>query len=274
MAGLGLPLVLLIIVGVLNGPEPEADERPTAQGPTSSSSARSSESPTPSPRPTTTAPLATEPPSAALVTVTEVVDGDTIKVLAGVIVTVRILGIDAPEVGSSTGAQCWGAESTAFATQTLLNARVRLISDPTQDAIDVYGRQLAYVELSSGEDFSVLSVQAGHARNYTYSRPVARIAAIAAAEQTARAGGLGLWGSPCLGGLSPPLPVVAVPPPAPEPAPAPEPVPAPPVDAGTDPRFDTCRAANAGGYGPYVAGVDPEYDWYQDRDSDGIVCER
>jgi len=47
----------------------------------------------------------------------------------------------------------------------------------------------------------------------------------------------------------------------------------PPADPGTDPRFDTCKAANAAGYGPYYEGQDPEYDWYQDRDGDGIVCE-
>ena len=42
----------------------------------------------------------------------------------------------------------------------------------------------------------------------------------------------------------------------------------------TDPRFGTCREANAAGYGPYRRGVDPEYDWYQDRDRDGLACER
>lgn len=41
-----------------------------------------------------------------------------------------------------------------------------------------------------------------------------------------------------------------------------------------DPRFDTCGEANSHGYGPYVSGLDPEYDWYRDRDGDGIVCER
>jgi hypothetical protein len=50
--------------------------------------------------------------------------------------------------------------------------------------------------------------------------------------------------------------------------------PKPPTSGGTDPRFDTCRRANAAGYGPYRSGADPEYDWYQDRDHDGLVCER
>ena len=40
-----------------------------------------------------------------------------------------------------------------------------------------------------------------------------------------------------------------------------------------DPRFDTCREAKSNGYGPYYSGVDAEYDWYRDRDGDGVVCE-
>lgn len=39
------------------------------------------------------------------------------------------------------------------------------------------------------------------------------------------------------------------------------------------PRYDTCAEANYRESGPYVEGVDLEYDWYQDRDGDGIVCE-
>lgn len=44
--------------------------------------------------------------------------------------------------------------------------------------------------------------------------------------------------------------------------------------ADLDPRFRFCTHAIAAGYGPYVAGIDPEYSWYNDRDGDGIVCER
>ncbi|WUI00184.1 excalibur calcium-binding domain-containing protein [Spirillospora sp. NBC_00431] len=42
----------------------------------------------------------------------------------------------------------------------------------------------------------------------------------------------------------------------------------------TDRRYPSCAAANRAGHGPYVRGVNPEYRWYQDRDGDGVVCER
>lgn len=54
----------------------------------------------------------------------------------------------------------------------------------------------------------------------------------------------------------------------------PTPAPAPVTGgAGLDPRFRTCGDANAAGFGPYVAGQDREYDWYIDRDRDGVACE-
>ena len=40
-----------------------------------------------------------------------------------------------------------------------------------------------------------------------------------------------------------------------------------------DPIFRTCAEVIAAGYGPYRRGLDPEYDWYRDNDSDGDVCE-
>lgn len=64
----------------------------------------------------------------------------------------------------------------------------------------------------------------------------------------------------------------------PRPAPTTErPRPAPttkaPPPKTTDPRFGTCKAAKAAGYGPYYEGQDVEYDWYRDADHDGVVCE-
>ncbi|TIC82263.1 DUF1524 domain-containing protein [Nocardioides sp. GY 10113] len=60
------------------------------------------------------------------------------------------------------------------------------------------------------------------------------------------------------------------PPPSATPKPTPKPTPS---ASQTDPRFSYCYEANDAGYGNYVRGRDPEYDWYDDRDGDGVVCE-
>lgn len=52
---------------------------------------------------------------------------------------------------------------------------------------------------------------------------------------------------------------------------APKKTPSPPPR--NDPRYRTCAEANDRGYGPYFRDTDPEYDWYIDRDGDGVVCE-
>lgn len=42
---------------------------------------------------------------------------------------------------------------------------------------------------------------------------------------------------------------------------------------GLDQNYGTCQVARSMGKGPYIRGMDPEYEWYRDRDNDGIVCE-
>lgn len=58
--------------------------------------------------------------------------------------------------------------------------------------------------------------------------------------------------------------------------------PGPPIEAPAppkppartpDPNYGTCKQARANHSGPYVRGRDPEYAYYRDNDSDGIVCE-
>lgn len=61
---------------------------------------------------------------------------------------------------------------------------------------------------------------------------------------------------------------------APEPKPEPAVTTPPANDTGLDPQFSSCKKANEAGYGNYVRGTDPEYDWYRDRDGDGVVCEK
>ncbi|MGI8695910.1 MAG: GmrSD restriction endonuclease domain-containing protein [Mycobacteriales bacterium] len=77
---------------------------------------------------------------------------------------------------------------------------------------------------------------------------------------------------------TPPPPTYSPPPPVYPPptttAPLPPPTTAPGLPpAQLDPRFGTCKEANANGYGPYYQGQDPEYGWYADRDGDGVDCE-
>jgi micrococcal nuclease len=195
--------------------------------------------------------------------VTDVVDGDTIRVLDAVRgeVTVRILGIDTPETkkpGHTVG--CWGPEATNFARTSLQGQLVNLVGDPTQDAVDHYGRTLAYVVRPDGFNYSVEAARAGIAKSYVFdNHPVARYGEITAAEEQARTAAVGLWGAPCFGATdSFPL------------SPAPAPTPAPASPAGV--YFKNCRAAWDAGAAPLYRG-DAGYRDALDGDSDGKACE-
>lgn len=270
-AAIGAPLAVLVLAGAFTA---LADDNPDQQ-----TAATGTTTEAPSPESTSANPTPT-PSSTPTVTVTTILTGDTIVVSrdSGT-ETVRLIGIDAPELsGNTTGQQCWATESTQFASDTLLQQEVRLTPDPTQGDVDDSGATLAYVLMPDGRDFSIVSAGAGFARSYTDSTPAAKITDIAAAEKAARTASLGLWGEPCNGGMSMPEPTVEPTPtttaaPTPTTTAAPPPVP-PPPPVVTDPRFATCLQARVNGYGPYVQGVDPEYYWYVDKDGDGIACER
>jgi hypothetical protein len=59
----------------------------------------------------------------------------------------------------------------------------------------------------------------------------------------------------------------------PTPSPTPTPTPTETAAADLDPKFDSCEAAIAEGYGPYERGIDAEYAYYEDTNNDGTVCE-
>ena len=138
------------------------------------------------------------PPSAATeATVVRVVDGDTV-VVAGPQddqERIRVLGIDAPEtVSPKLPVQCGGPESTAFAQHMLIGRHVTLVPDPTQAGRDFYQRELRYVRLEDGRDFSVESARAGMSRSYVFGRiPVSERKQIDAAQAQARAEHKGIW---------------------------------------------------------------------------------
>jgi micrococcal nuclease len=148
-------------------------------------------------------PSHTDTDIATTATVLRVVDGDTVDVVddARGRLRIRIIGIDSPEVhkpGYSVG--CWGPQASEFARAALTGQRVAIVSDPSQDAHDRYGRTLAYLDRPGGWDFSVDAARAGAARGYVYGhQPAARTAQIEAAESEARQAGRGLWGPPCNG---------------------------------------------------------------------------
>ena len=88
-------------------------------------------------------------------TVTHVTDGDTVWVRAGSArpVSVRLLGIDAPE-----RCQAGGPEATAALTSRVLRREV----DVDARAVDRYGRVVAVVTLR-GDDLGAWLVDGGHA---------------------------------------------------------------------------------------------------------------
>lgn len=130
-------------------------------------------------------------------TVVKVVDGDTIdaRLRSGRERRVRLIGIDTPEVYDVV--ECGGPQASRSLKRLLpVGTRVRLVSDPTQDRVDQYGRILRYVvKASTGRDMNRAQVRRGWAPVYVYNRsPFARVDGYYRAQDAARAQGRGIWG--------------------------------------------------------------------------------
>ncbi|MCA9367217.1 thermonuclease family protein [Candidatus Kaiserbacteria bacterium] len=130
-------------------------------------------------------------------TVEKVIDGDTIIVrdAAGKAVTVRLIGIDTPEVeGLPAGAECYGAEASAAAHSLLpVGATVTLTTDNTQATYDKYNRLLAYVTIADGRDVGEWLIREGYAYEYTYAATYKNQNRYRVAEVNAQAERVGLW---------------------------------------------------------------------------------
>ena len=127
--------------------------------------------------------------------VTQVIDGDTIKVtLEGREETVRLLSIDTPETKAPGQAvECYGPEASQHLTDLLTNQSVRLEVDSLQGDRDRYGRLLRYLYLPDGTFVNALMVQQGFARIYSKTGSD-QLEYIRTLESAARASHLGLWG--------------------------------------------------------------------------------
>lgn len=105
-----------------------------------------------------------------LARVTRVADGDTIAVRQGDrTITIRLIGVDAPELGDrrrpDAPPQAFAREATDWLRRQLDGREVRLEYD--RERTDRYGRTLAYVFLPDGTFINRELVRQGYARAYT-----------------------------------------------------------------------------------------------------------
>jgi micrococcal nuclease len=129
--------------------------------------------------------------------VVRVVDGDTLHIAApdlGHDVTkIRLLGIDAPEMGPGKGERMYFADqSTAFARRLALDKLVGIYLDERAGSRDRYERLLAYIELPDGRFLNEELLSAGYAYadrrfRHSYYQKYLQL------EAGARSGGHGLW---------------------------------------------------------------------------------
>lgn len=143
------------------------------------------------------------------VTVTRVVDGDTVEARFpnGETDTLRLLGVDTPETtydrvspGEFEGIPDtvagrdhlfeWGERATAFATDELEGETVRIAVDESADRRGGYGRLLVYV-YADGENFNERLLRDGYARLYDSSFSLR--SEFSAAEAEAQDDDRGLW---------------------------------------------------------------------------------
>jgi len=148
-----------------------------------------------SPSPTFTPQTAPANKNIVLAKVTEVVDGDTIKVDLGNgnIKTVRYIGIDTPEtVDPRKTVQCFGKEASAKNKELVGGGTVGLEKDVSET--DKYGRLLRYVYMGDLFINQELVAQ-GYAHASAYPPDIKYQSKFTAAEQQARISNKGLWGA-------------------------------------------------------------------------------
>ena len=127
-----------------------------------------------------------------------VVDGDTLDVLFpdNSTASVRLIGIDTPETHKpGTAIECGGPQATAAMEHRLEPGdALRLISDPTQDMTDIYGRLLRYVQLrGTGLDIGRAQIRSGWAKVYVYEYPFRRLSTYKKDQKFAKKSHRGLW---------------------------------------------------------------------------------
>ena len=129
--------------------------------------------------------------------VTRVIDGDTLdaRLADGRDVTVRLIGIDTPETRRpGVAVECGGVQASEAMRGLVEGQPVNLVSDPTQDAVDRFGRLLFYVDRSSdGLDVGEEMLRRGWAEVFIFAQHFQRLPRYRVAERQARRAGTGVW---------------------------------------------------------------------------------
>lgn len=127
------------------------------------------------------------------VLVRAVIDGDTIDVER--VGRVRLLGIDAPELGRGFDTTApFAREARDLLISLVLRHWVRLEYDQRADALDAYHRRLAYVVREDGLVVNTEIVRQGLAR-VTARAPLGRLDELKRAEAQAQSLRRGIWGA-------------------------------------------------------------------------------
>lgn len=130
-------------------------------------------------------------------TVACVYDGDTFRVGSCDGESIRMLGINAPELQNDEGVEeCWAGPSANWLQELLTGAVVTLRFDEV--CTDAYDRTLAYVyvETEDGDPFLVneASVREGQSRVYEDFDDILLADLLYSAQDYAQRTGAGLWG--------------------------------------------------------------------------------
>lgn len=129
--------------------------------------------------------------SSEIVTVTAVIDGDTLILDDGR--RVRLVGVNCPEQGHGKRPdEPWAAAATDYTRARLLNKKVRLGYGPQRQ--DRHGRTLARIYTQDGQDIQAGLLQRGLASTIAIAPNVDHADAYLRIERDARRQASGLWG--------------------------------------------------------------------------------
>jgi len=128
-------------------------------------------------------------------TVSSVVDGDTVRFtppLSGS-TSLRLLNIDAPELGGSTQ-EPWAGASRAH-LQQILPSSSEIAIETDQERTDSFGRVLGHAVRADGVNVNREQLRLGHAVLYVIWPNLAQFAEYRSAQIEAQTSGRGIWGA-------------------------------------------------------------------------------